>query len=174
MFLSVIYPANQCPVQSLTTVQENCLRITCKLPLGKFKVTYEQAERSLLDLLSVPKDANPAKYTSVRVELHPGALSKVEGFGIPFSSPDKDINSIVCGLTPIVDNLSLVEFLQSKSFLFVLGEPASKFEKAWHLINRSTDTFAYPYGEDHSWDVPKFKRMLATNKYKAQFRAMVS
>jgi len=152
------------------------MKIVIKFPLDH-KFVFEEPSASLVDTVSsTGKTAN--FWTLLTVSLAQDA--NIVGFGMPFSSPDNELNDIVDPkkLKPIVDGINLVDLCRSRDFRILVQRPVNPMRDSEWLPHLLDPAHNLPYGDDHSWDderdVDKFKKILADNKKATQYRPSTS
>jgi len=152
------------------------MKITIRFPLAH-EFTLEEPSASLVDTVSSTGKL-PVQWTLLNVSLSQKA--KIVGFGMPFSSPDEELNDIVDPkkLRLIVDGINLVDFLCSRQFRILVPRILGVFRDMEWVPHMLGPPFGFPYGNDHSWDdekaVSKFKEILARNKMARQYHASTS
>ena len=101
------------------------MKIMIKFSLDH-KFVLEEPSASLVDTVSsTGKTAN--SWTLLTVSLAQDA--KIVGFGMPFSSPDNELNDIVDPqkLKPIVDSINLADLCRSREFQLLVPRPLASF-----------------------------------------------
>jgi hypothetical protein len=102
------------------------------------------------------------------VHVTEGARVKVEGFGLPFANPqDPEIEGWINDDKPLVDAITLLDFLQAGEFYLIVAQPCRDLQKEWDE-SRLPPPFRYPYGTEHSWH-ESYEALLSANKGQ-QFR----
>ena len=152
------------------------MKIKIRFPLDH-EFTLEEPSAGLVDIVSSTGKA-PSQWTLLKVSLSQRA--KIVGFGMPFSSPDEELNDIVDPkkLRPIADGINLADFLCSRQFRILVPRNLLAFRNIDWVPHKLGPPFSFPYGNDHSWDdekaISKFKEILARNKMTKQYRVSTS
>lgn len=138
-------------------------RITVKFPRGKFQSFVEEASVPLLARFPNAKAAQKG-LGLVTVHLRDDAEVTIDGFGIPFANPsDAELEGWVNDNKAIADGHTLLDILQQRKFFFLVAYPCREIGKKW-VEDLLPPPLSYPYGTEHDWNVPRFKRLLQENK----------
>ncbi|KAK3327407.1 putative DNA helicase [Cercophora scortea] len=118
----------------------------------------------------IDDDATKARFPAfkknlslLKIILEDGAQVKVDGFGMPFANPGHPREGWLIRGDPVVDNFTLLDILQQRTF-FVVAEGKSDYLNAAWSEDALPPPFSYPYGSDHSWDMDRFQKQLSQNK----------
>ncbi|KAK4149095.1 P-loop containing nucleoside triphosphate hydrolase protein [Chaetomidium leptoderma] len=159
--------------QGLAQAEEHSLCV--KFPRGQ-TVTIEEAAPSLVTRL-------PGARSLVTVRFNDGAQVKVDGFGMPFKNQeDPDVEGWINRNEPIVEGITLLDFLAQRTFCFVFVASPSTMAKEWD-DTRLPPPFSYPYGSEHDWpsdaesrnpDLSRYANLLADTKSPEMFRPAFS
>jgi len=141
-------------------------RITVKFPRGDVAFFCYEANPQQLALFPNAKNVKKG-LTLVSAMLR--SPVRVEGFGIPFANPeDQELEGWVNDNQPIVDGVSLLDFLSRDTFHFLVDYQLR--ETQWELREELLPPpFHYPYGDQHDWKPERYKRLLETAKSDRQF-----
>lgn len=117
-------------------------------------------DKALLETINVK-----GAMSVVEVCLKEGAKVVVEGFGIPFSNAGQPVHewltlpatTLVCG------DMTFVDILMQDHFTFVVQHPSGILRSRW-TPQRLSDPFSYPYGNEHGWDMDRYRKQIYQNK----------
>lgn len=143
-------------------------RIRVKFPRGAIH-TVEDAPPTLLSRFPNAK-AIERGLALVTVELQDNTEVTVVGFGLPFANPaDPELEGWVNDNKPIADNYTLVDVIRQRKLYFLVAYVTREVKKNWddRLL---PPPFTYPYGTDHTWDMDKYRRLLAKTKSPRAFQ----
>ncbi len=99
------------------------MKVSIKFPLDH-KFVLEEPSASLVKTL-VPDGKAANFWTLLTVTLDKDA--KITGFGMPFSSPDNEVDAWVNDFKPIVDGISILELFRSRVFRVLVLRPLGPF-----------------------------------------------
>ncbi|KEZ43961.1 hypothetical protein SAPIO_CDS4166 [Scedosporium apiospermum] len=141
-------------------------RITVKFPRGDVAFSCHEAKP---EQLAVFPNAKNVKKGLTIVSAMLRSPARVDGFGIPFANPeDQELEGWVNDNQPIVDGVSLLDFLSRDTFHFLVDYQLR--ETKWELREELLPpSFHYPYGDQHDWKPERYKRLLETAKSDRQF-----
>ncbi|EKJ69275.1 hypothetical protein FPSE_10528 [Fusarium pseudograminearum CS3096] len=120
--------------------------VEVRFPRGKTQAKCLAAPASIVDQFRV-KDKDKVCILTVSVT----APVTIVGYGCPFRSADREVNSWVNDNKPIGKGVNLQTFLKQQSFTFLVGKGAVDFERRLGL-DRLPPPFHYPYGDDQTWN----------------------
>ncbi|KAH7316633.1 P-loop containing nucleoside triphosphate hydrolase protein [Stachybotrys elegans] len=139
-------------------------RITIKFPHGAYDLDIEGAPQAVFDLFPNlgKKDSGETKPLSlVRITLREGAQPTITGFGLPFANAtDPEVEGWVNGNKPVVQSTTLTDMLRQRVFLLVVPATPDLTSK---YIGKFPPPFSYPYGQEQTWDLGRFKELIAAN-----------
>lgn len=127
-------------------------RLVIRFPAG-FERTVTEVSEGLRSRFKaqVPMSA-------LHVRFPTGARATIEGFGMPFSNPGHPSEDWINGDDIMIHDMTLVEFLQQRSFYLVVGK--AKADWLAKLIPRCPiTTFNYPYGDEHCYSMERYLDM---------------
>ncbi len=138
--------------------------VDVKLPLGDFARSFADAADKP-DVLARFPDAKKGKGGLTLLEIHlDTAEITVDGFGCPFANAeDPEVEGWINDGKPIVESHSLIDILRTKDFYLVVAFGVKETEKEW-AEGRMPPPFAYPYGNEHSFEVDRMKELLQKHK----------
>ncbi|KAL5602435.1 hypothetical protein FOBRF1_009968 [Fusarium oxysporum] len=122
-------------------------KIRVRFPLGGTQLSVIEAPKSLVDRFPDVKSKDRRSLLTVSVS----APISVFGFGVPFQSPDAEVNGWVNDNLPIGDGTDLQTFLKQTEFTFLLNERVIDVQKRFDP-KQLPGLFSYPYSTDQSWD----------------------
>ncbi|KAM0420980.1 hypothetical protein ACHAPT_011223 [Fusarium lateritium] len=134
--------------------------ITFKFPRGGVQWDFEEAPKSLIDRFPNAKGRDKGM---TLVTACVGVPVTISGFGIPFDSPDPEVEGWINGNKPIIDGRTLLDLLSQEHFHLVVPLPVVETAKKYDE-GRLPPPFAYPYGEDQVWNLDQFKREIGASK----------
>ena len=106
----------------------------------------------------------------VTIRLLNGAPVRVQGFGAPFTNREHpQVARWVNDNEPIVDGITLRDFLQRDEFHLLVPQTPAECQKHWDE-NALSPPFSYLYGTEHHWDLDRYKKLLEESKDKERFR----
>ncbi|KAH6850200.1 hypothetical protein B0I37DRAFT_428198 [Chaetomium sp. MPI-CAGE-AT-0009] len=161
--------------RGLSQSEEYTLNI--KFPRGQIDMTIEQAHPAL-----VKRFPGVGKLSFVSVRLHEDARVRVDGFGMPYKNPEHpEAEGWINSNTPIVENITLLDFLARRSFFFAMAATPASIDKEWN-DTRLPPPFSYPYGTEHDWpsahngvtDMTRYIGLLERTKSAEMFRPAYS
>ncbi|KAH7374411.1 hypothetical protein B0T11DRAFT_344038 [Plectosphaerella cucumerina] len=134
-----------------------------RLPRGEFDVVANKAV--LPEHLSLVPTGS--KLSVVTLTLHKGAKCEVRGLGVPYQNiGDRDLDAIVNIDKAFYRGLSLMDiFARGTKFKLLVMQNATAVERA----SVPGPLFTYSYGDDHVWDLVKFKKLLVASASKKAF-----
>ncbi|KAJ4191927.1 hypothetical protein NW767_010835 [Fusarium falciforme] len=134
--------------------------ITVHFPRGHLQTLVEKAPKSLADRFP---DAKGKDKGMTLINFNLGAAPTVYSFGVPFRSSDGEVDGWVNDNKPIVDGHTLLDVLRQRHLYFVLAmAPADALKH--YSSDRLPPLFIYPYSEDQSWNLARFKKEMAASK----------
>lgn len=155
-------------------VQSSRYILLVRFPRGQVRVHAGDAPATIVQRFETAKNL-----ALVTVELAREANIQVYGFGMPYANPeDPEAEGWVNGHKPIVPKITLLGFLQSRTFRFVVPVLPSIVDKVW-CEQALPAPFSYPYGTEHRWpvddrgedDLSRYVDLLDVTKSPEQFRA---
>ncbi|KAK3295984.1 AAA domain-containing protein [Chaetomium fimeti] len=151
--------------------------LTIKFPRGQIDMTVEQAHPTI-----VKRFPGAEKLSFVSVRLHEQGRVRVDGFGMPYKNPEHpEAEGWVNRNTTMVENITLLDFLAGRSFLFAMGVTPATINKEWNDA-RLPPPFSYPYGTEHHWppahsgatNLTRYVELLERTKNAEMFRPAYS
>ncbi|KAF4979663.1 hypothetical protein FZEAL_4154 [Fusarium zealandicum] len=144
--------------------QEKKHWVVVKFPQGQFmyKASPITSDHALLKDLPKRRLSGKAKeYTLLTISLSRAGSVKVEGYGKPFANPGHFTDAWINKSKPIDGSNTLVDLLEQRKFVFLVPSHHSVLlcEWRWNTATLSTP-FSYPYGDQHSWDMERYRKML--------------
>ncbi|RSL44165.1 hypothetical protein CEP54_014797 [Fusarium duplospermum] len=134
--------------------------ITVHFPRGHLQTLVEEAPKSVADRFP---DAKGKDKGMTLINFNLGADPTVNGFGVPFRSSDSEVDGWVNDNKPILDGHTLLDVLRQRHLYFVLAmAPADALKH--YSSDRLPPPFTYPYSEDQSWNLARFKKEMAASK----------
>ncbi|KAM5344517.1 hypothetical protein ACJ41O_013053 [Fusarium nematophilum] len=135
--------------------------IIVKFPKGAFQATFEEAPESIVSRFPNAKGKEKGM-TLVTIRL--AELVIISRFGVPIAnSEDPEVEGWIRDNRPIVQGYTLQDFLRQEQLQFVslwcVYDARKHFSES-----RLPPPFEYPYGSDQSWDLVRFKDLIAKNK----------
>jgi hypothetical protein len=128
-----------------------------KFPREKFTV-------SVVDMTESPPHpfVGAEQLSRVQIDLHTGAEPKVEGYGKPFANPGHPSHAWINGGAPIIGDLSLLDMLQQRSFVFFVNDVGKYMTPKFATM---PPPFSYPYStEGYGWDMARYQEDIPKNK----------
>lgn len=153
--------------------QSSRYSLLVRFPRGQVRIHAGDAPTAIIKRFPGAKNL-----ALVTVELAAGANIQVDGFGMPYANPeDPDAEGWVNGNMPIVPGITLLGFLQSRTFRFLVPVFPSVIDKVW-CEKALPAPFSYPYGIEHRWpvddrgadDLSRYSDLLDATKSPEQFR----
>lgn len=94
---------------------------------------------------------------------------EVRGFGIPFANDGHPSDGWVNQDAPILSDMpdtTIKKILSSRQFTFLI---TGRFQGRRDVEERLSHDFlpppfSYPYGEDHSWDMARYDKIIPENE----------
>ncbi|GJD01850.1 DNA helicase [Colletotrichum higginsianum] len=160
-------------VGSLSIMPANDYRIEVRFPRGNFESSINEASA---EVSSRFPDAQKSKgcLTLVMVYLKDGAQSKIHGYGKPYANPgDREVEDWVNENKPIIDDITLLDVLRQKNFIFLVDYPFSKVQEEWDESPLPSAS-VYPYRTPDQYDLTFFENDIAGNKSKQSFNPATS
>jgi hypothetical protein len=154
--------------RTLRVVQSSEYVIKALFPPGQYKMAIN-SDNEPEHLAICP----PGKLVSITVRLHKGVRCAIVGYGIPYANTkDKALEAMINDNAPLPCGLSILDiFARRTEFTFaVQTQNTSPIKRS----ERQHPVFTYPYGNDHSWDENKFRRLLDETKSDKPFTANLS
>jgi hypothetical protein len=107
------------------------------------------------------------KLCTVTIRLHEDAVCDIRGYGIPYRhAGDPILNDIINADEPFHRGQSLMDiFLRATKFRCAV----MTYDNSLKRVHRIPPPFSYPYGDDHSWDVEKYRNLLIATRSTSQF-----
>ncbi|KAI8711430.1 hypothetical protein NCS52_01406400 [Fusarium sp. LHS14.1] len=146
------------PTESVVPLDQHY--ITVNFPRGDVKVLVEEAPKTLADRFP---DAKGKHKGMTLINFSLGSRATVCGFGTPFRSTDDEVDGWVNDNKPIIDGHTLLDLLRQQH-LYVVVAMAPAAALASFSDDRLPPLFTYPYGEDQSWSLHRFKKEMAASK----------
>jgi len=145
-------------------------RIIIKFPRDGIFSTFDPASSEVLSKFPNLADSVRKKgLTAMSVHLRHDVSVKVDGFGIPFANVgDPVVAGWVNENKPIAGNATLLSVLQRERIDVLVANPVFAIEKEWDE-SRLPPPFDYGYGNEHSWKLGRYKKLLEETKSKQQF-----
>ncbi|KAL6407100.1 hypothetical protein AUP68_09926 [Ilyonectria robusta] len=137
------------------------LRLNVVFPSNGMIIVVEDLEdKALLETINVK-----GAMSVVEVCLKEGAKVMVEGFGIPFSNAGQPVHEWLTlpATTPVCGDMTFVDILMQDHFTFVVQHPSGILRDRW-TPQRLSDPFSYPYGDEHCWDMDRYRKQIYQNK----------
>ncbi|KAH6681022.1 P-loop containing nucleoside triphosphate hydrolase protein [Plectosphaerella plurivora] len=136
-------------------VESNIHRVTVKFPRGGYTLKVEPSDGDW-------KSSELPTMSFVTVTLAPGVTTTIKGLGMPYVNINKALDSFVNRNALLGrSHLTLEQLVSQKVIkLVVKGTPdsiASEFSE-----DTLPEPFNYPYGDDHSFSVDRFSKILNT------------
>lgn len=105
----------------------------------------------------------------VTVRLDDGFDVEVEGFGIPYANKmDPQLELWVNNNSPIAHNVTLMDILRQREFMFIVAEAEAHISKRLDP-SRLAEPFNYPYGNVHDWDMERYMMQQESLAYQESF-----
>lgn len=136
-------------------------RMLVKFPRGHFTLHVEDLPAHLQTCF--PSKTSEPEACLLRISVDDEADVKVHGFAMPFANPGHISEDWLLRFKPIVGQHTLLDILQSKSFVFIVPKFRKIVEKHWDGSLLPPE-FSYPFGERHDWDADRMSRLIQLNK----------
>ncbi|KAI0901692.1 P-loop containing nucleoside triphosphate hydrolase protein [Annulohypoxylon nitens] len=125
--------------------------ITINFPREQTTMSIKTADEQLTKLLP----GIPPNLSLITFEVEQDASIFVKGFGIPFGDYQQSETSKD---TTITDDMIIAELLQKKQFFFLVTSPSDMLSKILDTGKCMANSRASnPYGNNHGWNVDKYK-----------------
>ncbi|KAM0553141.1 hypothetical protein ACHAPJ_007428 [Fusarium lateritium] len=136
-------------------------RLEVKFPRN-FRYDIRDASEWLYEQFPNPKRTKDG-LCYVRVQLGHSKVT-INGFGIPFANvEDLEVEDWVKDNAPVAGPHTLLDILKQTTFYLVVPTTMDLTIKLLD-IERLPSPFSYPYGDDQSWELTRFKSLLQANK----------
>lgn len=137
------------------------LTITVKFPRGGFEYSVGEVSESLRERLTGEKLA------TLCVSLKPGSKVIIEGYGLPFSNAQVPCHEWLNRDGVISGDTTLLDFLEHREFRLVVPVFPKILENLCSAsLTLMPEPFAYPYGDQHIWDITRYDAMQQDMKGK--------
>lgn len=114
-------------------------------------MSIKTADEQLMKLLP----GTPANLSLITFEVEQDASIFVKGFGVPFGDYQQSETSKD---TTITDDVIIAELLQKKEFFFLVTSPSDMLSKILDMGKCMANPRASnPYGNNHGWNMDKYK-----------------
>ncbi|KAM0268095.1 hypothetical protein ACHAQH_010037 [Verticillium albo-atrum] len=144
-------------------------RLMIKFPRDQCDYNAQEPSDEVLSRFPDAQGLENRGLALLTIKLHEGASVNVTGFGMPFVNVcDPEVESWVNDNKPVVDNITITDVLQQRVFTLLVATQFSQLLKAFDE-SRLPPPFQYPFGTEHTWDMPRIERVLKETKSKLQF-----
>ncbi|KAI0883339.1 P-loop containing nucleoside triphosphate hydrolase protein [Annulohypoxylon maeteangense] len=156
--------------RSEKTILTKSHNIQAYFPRGHTTITVQ---RPGIGFLVMFPNEDLEQYSFLSIHLQGNSQITVNGFGIPFDSPDSPhIEGLVNGGVPLSGESALVDLLQQRDFYFYVACPAHLLAQQVCLDNALPSR--YPYGQAHTWNEALYKEQAKNLKSSKAFSAAYS
>ncbi|KAK0671592.1 hypothetical protein QBC41DRAFT_300529 [Cercophora samala] len=117
------------------------------------------------------RDEKPKSLLLVKIRLPPGANLFVEGFGLPFANgDDAELEAWVnhAGVLAEAPGVSLISILRQREVCLVLASNVTNLQDRLNPVS-SVESFSYPYGTEHDWDLERAGKLIEQHKSHKQY-----